>query len=79
MLLALTLNGCTSTTDFGECIGMFDDRNPQLTYKLSGWNAFISIATMGLIVPPVLWMKNSTFCPTGIKTLPTASQPAIEP
>lgn len=67
-LLAATLVGCTSSTEFGSCIGLFDDKDPKLTYKLSGWNAFLAvIGTSLFFVPTIIVVANETFCPVGRK------------
>lgn len=35
LCLALTATGCTSRTEFGPCIGAFDEKSPGLIYKVS--------------------------------------------
>lgn len=67
LMLAL-LAGCTSSTEFGMCVGAFDEKDPKLTYKLSGWNAFLAvIGTSIFFVPTILVIANETFCPVGRK------------
>lgn len=66
LLLASVLSGCTSSTEFGECVGLFDEKNPKLTYKLSGWNAFVAVIGSGLMfIPTIMVVANETFCPVG--------------
>ena len=66
-LIVLTLAGCTSETQFGPCIGAFDDKNPALTYKLSIWNTFLGILFSETIIVPVVVIANETHCPNGVK------------
>lgn len=61
------LAGCTSKTEFGDCIGIADDRKPNLEYKLSVWNTMLAIAFFGTVFPPVVVLANETFCPVGTK------------
>jgi len=63
----LAVAGCTSKTEFGDCIGAFDDKDPTLTYKMSANNLFWAVIGSSLIVPPILVVVNETFCPVGIK------------
>jgi hypothetical protein len=67
---ALFLGGCTSRTEFGHCIGAFDDGDPGLVYKASGWNIAMGILFVELIVPPVLVVVDQTRCPVARKPLP---------
>jgi len=66
--LLLTLSACTSKTEFGDCVGLFDDKKPDLTYKISGWNALMGvIGTSIMFVPTIFVLKDETFCPIGKK------------
>lgn len=67
MVLA-TAAGCTSSTEFGDCVGIGDDKNPALVYKLSVWNTFLAVFVSELIVPPIVVLANETFCPVGKKS-----------
>ena len=64
-LIVLTLAGCTSETQFGPCIGAFDDKNPELTYKPSVWNVFLAILFSETIIVPVIVVIDETLCPNG--------------
>lgn len=61
------LAGCTSQTEFGPCVGIADDKDPALIYKVSVWNAFLGIFFFELIVPPIIVLVDETFCPVGKK------------
>ena len=70
LLVILTialLSGCTSRTEFGDCVGLADDKKPELIYKVSAWNIVVSILFAGLIAPPVYVLVDETFCPVGRK------------
>jgi len=68
LLAAIMLSGCTSTTQFGQCIGIADDKNPELVYKLSVWNTFLAIVFSETIIVPIVVLVDETFCPVGTKT-----------
>jgi len=66
-IFLVLLSGCTTRTEYGDCIGALDDKNPSLLYKLSAWNLFVGIFFSGLIVPPIIVLANETICPVGYK------------
>lgn len=65
LTLAALLSGCTSKTEFGECIGAFDDKKPGLEYKLSVWNTVLAVIFVETIVVPVVVVANQARCPVG--------------
>lgn len=66
-VMLLSLCACTSKTQFGDCIGAFDDKKPNLEYKLSSWNLFLGVVFFELIAPPIFVVVDKTFCPVGNK------------
>lgn len=66
MLLTFCVS-CTSRTEFGPCVGAFDDKNPTKIYKVSIWNVFLGIIGSELILPPLFVIVDETFCPVGNK------------
>lgn len=74
LLLAATilalLNGCTTSTTYGPCIGLADEKNPKLVYKVSAWNVFLAVVFLEFIYPPISVAMDSTFCPVGEKAQP---------
>lgn len=65
--IALLSAGCTSRTDFGECIGAFEDKDPTLNYKLSVWNTAMAVIFVETIVVPVVVVANEAICPESRK------------
>jgi hypothetical protein len=65
-LMAL-LTGCTSSTQYGSCVGIADDKAPNLQYKLSIWNTFLAIVFSETIIVPIVVLVNETYCPVGVK------------
>ena len=43
IIATMFLTGCTEETSFGKCVGIADDKNPTLVYKLDIWNTFLGI------------------------------------
>ena len=68
IIAALAFVGCTSKTEHGECIGAFDDKKPNLEYKVSKWNVFVGAAFFEMLfIPPILVVANQTLCPVATK------------
>lgn len=63
-LFAATAN-CVSETDYGPCVGAFDDKNPDLVYKLSTRNLAVGVIFFSLVLPPIFVVADETFCPVG--------------
>jgi len=66
-VVLVLLSGCTKRTEYGDCIGAFDDKNPTLLYRLSAWNLFVAVFFSSLIVPPIIVVADETICPVGYK------------
>ena len=63
MSVLFFLNGCTTSTSFGECIGINDTPNPNLVYKASYWNLFLAFVFSETIIVPVVVVLNNIKCP----------------
>lgn len=61
----VALSSCTSKTEFGDCIGAFDKKDPNLEYKVSAWNVFWGVVGFELILPPIFVVVDQTHCPVG--------------
>lgn len=68
ILAVVILAGCTQATDFGPCVGLFDDKDPKLAYKMNGWNVFVAvIGASFFFIPTIFVIKDETFCPVARK------------
>ena len=70
MIATLILIGsiqCNSHGPAGPCIGAFDEKDPSKIYKLDGWNVFMGVLFSSCIVPPIIVLKDQTFCPVSDK------------
>ena len=65
ILALVVLSSCTDKTEFGPCIGAFDDKRPDLVYKASANNIFWGIVGWEIIAPPVIVLLEQTYCPVG--------------
>lgn len=44
ILLLISISAsCIDRTQYGECIGAFDEGDPKLRYSISGWNVAMGI------------------------------------
>ena len=67
ILIATLLSGCTERTQYGSCIGIADDRDPKLVYKIDILNTVLSVIFVETIFVPVIVLSNETFCPVSTK------------
>jgi hypothetical protein len=63
--LLFCVSGCTSKTEYGSCIGVADDKDPKLVYKVSVKNAVLGIIFMETIIVPIYVLVDETYCPVG--------------
>jgi hypothetical protein len=64
--LTLTLlSGCTFNTDAGKCVGWInkDEKRPELTYEVSGWNIAWAVVLADTVVAPILLTGYALECP----------------
>lgn len=67
LLIAALLAGCTSKTAFGDCIGIADDKKPNLEYKVSAWNIALAVIFSETIVVQIVVLVDKTSCPVAKK------------
>lgn len=67
LLLIATTASCVSRTEYGECIGVFDEGDSKLRYKPSGWNIAMGIIFIETIFVPIIVIFDQTKCPVGTK------------
>lgn len=66
--LALLLTACTSETDLGQCVGVMDDKDPTLQYKVSIWNAIVATFFVETFIVPVIYVTSYIQCPVAKKS-----------
>ena len=66
-VVAILAAGCTSKTEYGECIGVLQDKKPDLEYKLSVWNTFLAVVFSETVIVPIVVVANEHSCPVGKK------------
>jgi hypothetical protein len=67
LCLVALMSGCAGRTQYGSCVGLIADKDPNLHYSVSVRNAFFSWLTFGTIITPVLWVTDYAYCPDGKK------------
>jgi hypothetical protein len=65
-MIVATLTGCTTKTQFGECIGITDKEKPEYVYKVSAWNIFLGVIFSETIVVPVVVAVDDLKCPVSL-------------
>lgn len=63
--MVLVMAGCTSSTQYGDCIGINDQSNPNLHYKYSAWNIFLGIFFFETVFVPAIVIFDDLKCPVG--------------
>lgn len=67
LILIALLSGCASQTEYGPCVGIAEDKNPNLHYKVSVLNVVMAIVFSQTIVVPVVVAVDELYCPVGYK------------
>lgn len=65
LAIVALLSGCTKKTEYGDCIGAFDDRRPDLHYKADTGNVVLAIVFSETIIVPAVVVLDETMCPVG--------------
>lgn len=67
MFFALLFSGCEKENQYGKCVGIDEDKNPNLTYKISTRNVILGVLFFEILIPPIVVLASETYCPTGYK------------
>lgn len=67
LFLGLILTGCADKTEYGKCIGVTEDKKPDLIYKPSVQNIVVGIILSETIIVPVVVVLDQFQCPVGRK------------
>lgn len=62
LFIALSL-GCTDRTEFGQCVGVADDEDPALLYRVDTWNLVGAIVFFETLVVPAFIVATCIRCP----------------
>lgn len=66
--LTLLLVGCRASTEYGECIGVADDPQPELIYRWSKRNVIVGLIFSESLFVPGWVILFRLKCPVGKKT-----------
>ena len=68
-LLMVTAMSCTSETHFGDCVGIDDEKNPELVYDVDVGNVVLGLVFFEFFfIPPAVVLLDETFCPVARRT-----------
>ncbi len=59
------LAGCTSSTRYGDCVGVLEDKDPTLAYSADVGNIVLGILFFETVVVPAVVVLAQLECPTG--------------
>lgn len=57
------LAGCESRTDFGPCVGVGDNHDSHLVYKVSTTNLVVGVIFFETIIVPIVIANDEFYCP----------------
>ncbi len=63
----VTMLGCTSSTEHGDCIGVAEDEDPTLKYEVDTGNIVLAVIFSEMIFPPLIVLLSETKCPVDPK------------
>lgn len=63
----LILSGCTSKTQYGDCVGITDEKDPTLVYHVDGLNVAVAVILSETIVVPIVVLASQLQCPVAHK------------
>ena len=61
LVLALSTSACTSSNQYGECVGVQD---PHEGYKVSAWNVAMGAIFIETLFAPAITLFCDFYCPT---------------
>lgn len=63
--LVVLLTACTTSTEYGKCVGFMGKKNPKLYYELSTMNVILAAIFFETIIVPVMVFLEDLECPRG--------------
>lgn len=67
LVILLTISGCRTSTEHGECVGINDKKKDNLMYEISVRNVVLGIVFSESIFVPVNVIFYNFECPVGVK------------
>lgn len=67
IFVAFLLTGCTSSNQYGKCVGLNGNEDPALKYEYSAKNIALGAIFFYMIAPPIVVALNEMKCPVGKK------------
>lgn len=66
-LVLMTSVACTSSTQYGDCIGVLDKKESDKEYSISFLNVFLGVLFSETIIVPGIVLLKETYCPVDEK------------
>ena len=67
MMLAFMLVGCSSKTQYGQCVGISGQKQHNLIYKVDTTNLVVSVIFGETLIVPIVYTMDYIWCPVGVK------------
>jgi hypothetical protein len=67
MLVVLALASCEYSNEYGECVGLDDEKSEALEYDVSTRNVILGLMGSELfLIPPAIVALDAFYCPVGL-------------
>jgi hypothetical protein len=63
MLATILMSSCTSSTPYGECVGLLEQPRPELVYEVDTGNIVLAVIFGETIIVPVIVALEEYKCP----------------
>ena len=67
VLMLILLVGCSERTPYGECIGIADEKDPNLVYRVSTNNVVVGVIFIETLFVPAIVVLDQLYCPISRK------------
>lgn len=67
LLSLIALGACSSKNELGDCVGVLNNKNPNLNYNLSVWNIIMAGVFSETLIVPAVVVLNQLECPVSKK------------
>lgn len=62
-LLLVSAVGCSTSTKYGDCVGLMDTKDKSLNYETSIWNIAVGFIFSETLIVPVMVVAKQLECP----------------